>query len=202
MHLIINLVFPTFFQFMNLSNLALWVNNKCKSITIIFLNLCDNFPYYMICFFSFVFGLCLYLSLCLCLVSIFSYFRQWHNPTKIYSTLLTKTFLYFTSFFFFSRVPIIGQTNTTQLTTLKYSLISTNSTLSIYLSYLYNKRESPKHRVTNPKSQKKEEKRKKKHHHRQSGPSGTDSIHNHGITHISSSLISKNTNTTSPRPQA
>ena len=116
----------------------------------------------MICFFSFVFGLCLYLSLCLCLVSIFSYFRQWHNPTKIYSTLLTKTFLYFTSFFFFSRVPIIGQTNTTQLTTLKYSLISTNSTLSIYLSYLYNKRESPKHRVTNPKSQKKEEKRKKK----------------------------------------
>ena len=51
MHLIINLVFLTSFQFMNLSNLALWVNNRRKWITIIFLNLCDNFPYYMICFF-------------------------------------------------------------------------------------------------------------------------------------------------------
>ena len=115
----------------------------------------------MICFFSFVFGLCLYLSLCLCLVSIFSYFRQWHNPTKIYSTLLTKTFLYFTSFFFFSRVPIIGQTNTTQLTTLKYSLISTNSTLSIYLSYLYNKRERVPNTNTESQIQKAKKKKKK-----------------------------------------
>ena len=72
-----------------------------------------------------------------------------HYWQKLFFTLL---------FFFFSRVPIIGQTNTTLLTTLIYSLISTNSTLSIYLSYLYNKRESPEHRVTNPKTKKKKKK--------------------------------------------
>ena len=49
MYLIINLVFLTSFQFINLSNLALWVNNRRKWITVIFLNLCDNFLYYMIC---------------------------------------------------------------------------------------------------------------------------------------------------------
>ena len=50
MHLIINLVFFTSFQFINLSHLALWVNNRRKWITVIFLNLCDNLLYYMICF--------------------------------------------------------------------------------------------------------------------------------------------------------
>ena len=97
--LIINLVFLTSFQFMNLSNLALWVNNRRKWITIIFLNLCDNFPYYMICFFllSLVF---VFIYLCLCVVSIFSYFRQWHNDhLHTVSTFSSSRFLLF--FFFF-----------------------------------------------------------------------------------------------------
>ena len=101
MHLIINLVFLTSFQFINLSNLALWVNNRRKWITVIFLNLCDNFLYYTICFFL--------LSLVFAFIYLFifvlsTYFRHWPNPTTdkiIYFAVLTKTFLNFTFFFFF-----------------------------------------------------------------------------------------------------
>ena len=108
MHLIINLVFLTSFQFINLSNLALWVNNRRKWITVIFLNLCDNFLYYTICFFL--------LSLVFAFIYLFifvlsPYFRHWPNPTTdniIYFALLTKTFLNFT-FFFLSLALIIAQ---------------------------------------------------------------------------------------------
>ena len=110
MHLIINLVFLTSFQFINLSNLALWINNKRKWITVIFLNLCDNFLYYiyMICFFllSLVFAF-IYLCLCLLFVFVFvlysPYFRHWTNPTADSINLFCitkKTFLNFTFFFF------------------------------------------------------------------------------------------------------
>ena len=101
-------LFLTSFQFINLSNLVLWVNNRHKWITVIFLNLCDNFLYYTICFFL--------LSLVFAFIYLFifvlsPYFRHWPNPTTdkiIYFALLTKTFLNFT-FFFLSLVLIIAQ---------------------------------------------------------------------------------------------
>ena len=53
MHLIINSVFLIAFQFINLSNfkllvMVLWVNDRCKWIIVILINLCDNLLYYMI----------------------------------------------------------------------------------------------------------------------------------------------------------
>ena len=102
MHLIINLVFLTSFQFINLSNLALWVNNKHKWITVIFLDLCDNLLYYMLCFclLSLVFvSLPLFISLSLSCLHI-SDTHQVPLPTLwIYYALPTKTFPNFTIFF-------------------------------------------------------------------------------------------------------
>ena len=74
MHLIINLVFLISFQSINLSNfkwlvITLWVNNRCKWITVILINLCDNLLYYMI-------YVCL-LSLYLCLYLFFFFSCHW-----------------------------------------------------------------------------------------------------------------------------
>ena len=133
MHLIINLVFFTSFQFINLSNLALWVNNRCKWITVIFLNLCDNLLYYMICFclLSLVFvSLLLFISLswsCLHisnthLVSLPTLWIYYGLPPKLFLTL---------PFFFLLLVPIIAQlpVNKQSNTTPIYSVVE----LIIYL---------------------------------------------------------------------
>ena len=119
MHLIINLVFLTSFQFINLSNLALWVNNMRKWITGIFLNLCENFLYYMICF-------------CLCLLSlvfVFTYlfvfvlspyfWHSWTHPIPLpilwfYCTSYKKLFL--TLHFFFVTYPCYCPTTGQQRT--------------------------------------------------------------------------------------
>ena len=144
MHLIINLVFLTSFQFINLCNLVLWVNNRCKWITVIFLNLWCVTIFYIIwfVFFSFVFGLCLYLSLSLSL----SYTLHISNidpiplPTLwIYSAFCTSNKkLFLTLPFIFCHLSLLlpnyQSTKNKQLnTTLIYSLISTNSTLFLSL---------------------------------------------------------------------
>ena len=124
MHLIINLVFLTSFQFINLSNLALWVNNMRKWITGIFLNLCENFLYYMICF-------------CLCLLSlvfVFTYlfvfvlspyfWHSWTHPIPLpilwfYCTSYKKLFLTLHFFFFVTYpcyCPTTGQQRTNSQT--------------------------------------------------------------------------------------
>ena len=191
MYLIINLVFLTSFQFINLSNLALWVNNRRKWITVIFLNLCDNFLYYMICFWL----LPLFISFSLSCLHISDTHPIPLLTLWIYSTLCTSNqnlFLTIPFFFFFLSLLLpnyLSTKNKQSNTILIYSIISTNSTLSLYLSDLYNKRERVIHTVTE--SHKAKETKKK-------NTTGTDSIHNH---QLSSSLISKNTNTTSPQAQ-
>ena len=117
-------------------------------------------------FFSFVFGLCLYLSLCLCLDSIFLTLTQSHYWHYKYFALPIKTFLNFTLFFFYHLSLLLPNYQSTKNkqsnTTLIYSLISTISILSLYLSYLYNIRERVTNtewqRVTKPKSPHKKKK--------------------------------------------
>ena len=108
MHLMINLVFLTSFQLINWFNLALWVNNRCKWITVIFLNLWCVIIFYIIWF---VFFFCLW-SLPLFIFVLYSpYFRHWPNPTVDAINLLCTTFLNFTffCFFFLSLVFIFAQ---------------------------------------------------------------------------------------------
>ena len=120
----------------------------------------------MIClFFLFVFGLLLFMSLCLlclylCLWVVSIFFTLTHYPNEshydtidtinLFPALLTKTFLNFTLLFFLSLarcptplVPIMPNNQST-----KKKLITTNSTLclSLYLSYLY---KQERERVTN-----------------------------------------------------
>ena len=145
-HLIINLIFLTSFQFINLSNLALWVNNRHKWITIIFLNLCDNFLLYdLFCLLSLVFAfiyLFIFAFIYLCL------YYDTHPillPTLwIYSAFCTsnkKLFLTFT-IFFLSLVPIIAQLPVNKEQTVKhytnifsnlYKLYSLSLSLSLSL---------------------------------------------------------------------
>ena len=147
MHLIINLEFLTSFQFINLFNLALWVNNRCKWITIIFLNLWCVTIFYIVWFVFFLLSLVfafIYLYLCLCLLFVFvfvlysPYFRHWPNPTTDAINLFSNLF-----FNIFSNL---------------YKLYSLS--LSIYL--FYNIRE----RATNTESQSQKAKKKKKKNNR------------------------------------
>ena len=114
--------------------------------------ICDNFLYYMICFFllSLVFAI-IYLCLCLLFVFVFvlysPYLRHWPNPTvdainlfcttkkKLFLTLPSFSFLNFTLFFSYHLsllLPNYQSTKNKQTnTTLIYSLIVTNSTLSL-----------------------------------------------------------------------
>ena len=133
----INLVFLTSFQFINLSYLALWVNNMRKWITIIFINLCNNLLYYMICFFfSFFFCLwslylCFYLSLCLCPGSLFLTLTQ--SQYQHYEFIMPyqqKNFLTLLFFFYHFTCPYYCPTTSQQK--IKYSL-----SLSLSLSLLY-----------------------------------------------------------------
>ena len=133
-------------------NLALWVNNSCKWITVIFLNLCDNFLYYMICFclLSLVFAF-------ICLLSLSCLHISNTHPIPlstlwIYSSFYTSNKKLFLTLpcFFLSLVPIIAQLPVNKEQTVKhYTNIFSNLyklySLSLYLSYLYNIRE----RVTN-----------------------------------------------------
>ena len=161
----INLVFFTSFQFINLSNLALWVNNRCKWITAIFLNLCDNLLYYMICFFLlsllFVF-LLLFISLSLSCLLISDPHPVPLLILWIYYALPAKFFPNFTIFFYhlFLLLPNYQSTNN-QI----YSL-----SLSLSLS---NIRESHKHRVTERHKAKKKKKKKNHHRHRFNSQSPT-----------------------------
>ena len=141
-------LFLTSFQFINLSNLALWVNNRHKWITVIFLNLCDNFLYYMICFFL--------LSLVFAFV-LSPYFRHWPNPTtntiNLFCTI-NKNFSQLYLFFFFFFFSIKHYTNI-------FSNIYRLYSLSLFLSFIYIIQESHKHRVIeSPKSQKKKKNHK------------------------------------------
>ena len=179
MHLIINLIFLTSFQFINLSNLTLWVNNRRKWITVIFLNLCDNFLLYDL-FLSFVFGHYLYLSLYLCLYLSLPLF--WHSPNPTTNTMnlfcflhqQQKTFPNFT-IFFLSLVPIISQLPVNKEQTVKhYTNIFSNLSLSLSLSLSY-KRESHKHKVTESHKAKKP-KNKIHHRHRFNSQSPTQLI--------------------------
>ena len=151
MHLIINLVFLISFQSINLSNfkwlvITLWVNNRCKWITVILINLCDNLLYYMI-------YLCL---LCLCIIIIIffqslaqSHYRHYdfimHHQQTLYHFYSLKVELLFLLLWL---IPILlPNYPTTNSQRLIFSLISRDSTLS--LSFLYNIREI----VTNTESQ-------------------------------------------------
>ena len=139
----INLVFFTSFQFINLSNLALWVNNKHKWITVIFLNLCDNLLYYMICFclLSLVFvSLLLFISLSWSCLHIFDTHPLPLPTLQICYGLPPKTFPNFT---IFSSIACPCYCPTTSQQTIKHY------TDIFSLSYLYNIRE----RVTNTESQ-------------------------------------------------
>ena len=136
-------------------------------------------------FFLFVFGLPLFMSLCLlclylCLWVVSIFFTLTHYPNEshygttdtinLFPALLTKTFLNFTLLFFLSLarcptplVPIMPNNQST-----KKKLITTNSTLclSLSISLIYiNKRE----RVTNIEwqSHKAKKPKKKKKNHRQ-----------------------------------
>ena len=142
--------------------------------------------------------LCLYLSLSLPLFISLSlsclHISDTHPislPTLwIYSALCTsnqKLFLTLTFFFFF--VPIIAQLPVNKEQIVKYytNIFYNLYKLSLSLS-LYNKRE--RERVINIVTESHKAKKKKK------TTTCTDSIHNH---QLSSSLISKNTNTTSPQ---
>ena len=150
-------------------------------------------------FLSFVFRLCLYLSVSLSCLHI-SNTHTISLPTLwIFSAFCTsnkKNFSYLYHFFFCHLFLLLK--HYTNL----YSLISTISTLSLplYLSYLYNIKEKVTNtewqRVTKPKSQKAKKPKKKKK--KKKNTTGIDSIHNH---QFSSSLINKNTNTTSPQAQ-
>ena len=124
----------------------LWVNNSYKWITVIFFNLCDNLLYYMICFclLSLVFAF-------ICLLSLSCLHISNTHPVPlptlwIYSALPTKTFPNFT--IFFVTCPYYWPTTSQQ----------------IVKHYIYNirERESHKHRVTKPKSQKAKKKQKTK----------------------------------------
>ena len=74
-------------------------------------------------------------------------------------TLLTKTFLNFTLFFFFRQLRLSLLCPTTSQQRKNYLTISTNSTLSIHLFYLYNARvtniEWQSHKAKKPKKKKK-----------------------------------------------
>ena len=150
MHLIINLVFLTAFQFISLSNfkldvIALWANNRRKWITVILINLCGNLLYYMI-------YLCL-LSLCLCLYLFFLFFFFVTHPVLLptlwfYCTLSTNTlpFLFLESWITFP----IAATCPYFIAQLphRYFLYSLETLLSLSLSlslsiyiYIYNIRE-------------------------------------------------------------
>ena len=141
MHLIINLVFLTTFQFINLSNfkldvIALWANNRRKWITVILINLCGNLLYYMI-------YLCL-LSLCPCLYLFFFVFLFCHSPSPTTNTMIllytiNKHFTIFipwklNHFSYCCDLSLFYCPTTTQI----FSLISRDSTLSLSLSiYIY-----------------------------------------------------------------
>ena len=145
MHLIINLYFS--FQFINLSNLALWVNNMHKWITGIFLNLCDNFLYYMICFFllSLVF---VFIYLFVFVFVLSPYF--WHSRTHpiplpilwFYCTSSKKIFLTL-HFFFLSLILVIAQPPVDKEQIVKHytnifsNLKSLQTLLSLSLSLIY-----------------------------------------------------------------
>ena len=142
MHLIINSVFLIAFQFINLSNfkllvMVLRVNDRCKWITVILINLCDNLLYYMIylCLLSFVF------------VSLSSSYFSATHPVPlsilwIYYALPTNTlpFLFLESwinFLFLWLVPILLLNyHTTNSQTSIFSLISLSLSLSLYI-YIY-----------------------------------------------------------------
>ena len=151
-YLIINLIFPTSFQFINLSNLALWLNNKRRWITVIFLNLCDNLLYYIIYFFLlslvFVF-LFLFISLSLS-CRLISDPHPYPLPTLwIYYVLLAKKFPNFTIFFLSLHLSLLLP---------NYRSIN-NQIYSLSLSHLYNIRESHKHRLTESHKAKKPKKK-------------------------------------------
>ena len=133
----------------------------------------------MICFFLFVFGLPLFMSLCCLHLSNFDPLTQW-IPLP---TLLTKTFLNF-FFFFLSLVRCL-----TPLVPIMPNYQSTKKKLylqTLSLSYLCNARE----KVTNTKWQSRKAKSQKK---KKNTTGSINSIHNHQHQ-FSSSLISKNTN--------
>ena len=143
MHLIINSVFLIAFQFINLSNfkllvMVLWVNDRCKWITVILINLCDNLLYYMIYLrlLSFVF------------VSLSSSYFSATHPVPlsilwIYYALPTNTlpFLFLESWitfpisvtcpYFIAQLPHNKQSNIDIFSNLSLSL-----SLSIYI-YIY-----------------------------------------------------------------
>ena len=123
--------------------------------------MCDNFLYYMICFFllSLVFAF-IYLCLCLLFVFVFvlysPYFRHWPNPTadviNLFCTTKKNTFLNYStlpSFSFLSFVFIVAQLQVNEEQTDKhytniffnlYKLYSLS--LSISLFYIIQERES------------------------------------------------------------
>ena len=133
MHLIINLVFLISFQSINLSNfkwlvITLWVNNRCKWITVILINLCDNLLYYMI-------YLCL---LCLCIIIIIffqslaqSHYRHYdfimHHQQTLYHFYSLKVELLFLLLWL---IPILlPNYHTTNSQRLIFSLISLSLSL-------------------------------------------------------------------------
>ena len=137
MHLIINSVFLISFQFINLSNfkllvMVLWVNDRCKWITVILINLCDNFLYYMIYL--------RLLSLYLCLYLIFLPLTQSHYRYYEFIMHYQQTLYHFYSlkveslFLFLWLVPILLLNyHTTNSQTSIFSLISLSLSLSLYI---------------------------------------------------------------------
>ena len=132
MHLIINLVFLTTFQFINLSNfkldvIALWANNRCKWITIILINLCGNLLYYMI-------YLCL-LSLYLCLYLFFFFFLFCHSPSPTTDTMIL---LYTTNKHFIIFIPwkLNHFSYCCDLSLISRDSLSLSLSLSLYI-YIY-----------------------------------------------------------------
>ena len=119
--------------------------------------MCDNFLYYMICFFL-LFLVFAFIYLCLCLLFVFvfvlysPYFRHWTNPTADSINLFCitkKTFLNFTFFFFSVTCLYCCPTTSQQRTTDKhYTNIFSNLyklyslSLSISLFYIIQERES------------------------------------------------------------
>ena len=108
--------------------------------------------YYIIWFFfSFVFGLCIFAFIYLCLVSTFLTLTQSHYQHYEFIMHYQQKLFLTLPYFFLSLVSIITQlpVNKQLNTTLIYSL-------SLYLSYLYNIKERE------PQSQKAKKKKKKK----------------------------------------